>query len=434
MNTMTDSRGSSLAPRPAEVAAHQHVHALEHDAVRIVLQGEDALVAQQIVAVDLDHRRQELLELHAVERPLGAEHERLHGVVVVVMVVLEELRLDLEDRVQVEAADVEDVVDRRLPEVHRLHRRARVHLPEPPLQRLRVLVAHEIGLRQQDAVGESHLLLRLVELVELLRRVLRVDHGDHAVEQVVLADRVVEEERLRHRAGIGHAGGLDDHALEGELALLAPVLELAEDAHEVAAHGAAEAAVVHLDDLLAAVLQEEVVVDAGLAELVLDHRDPAAVVLAQDAVEQRRLAGAEEPGEDRHRHHLLLRHLVSRKTFYRALGAAALDGQLDRLGTEPARQRHAVRGRLAQADHLAAPVALEVCAARMTLVRDAEPPHPVEPGHAVGEPLLHQPVEHAVERDAIDRRTRAERGLPARDAKAPGPNRGVPRIRGAAPE
>ena len=49
MNTITSRGVSSGAPRAAEVAAHQHVHALEDDAVRIVLQGEHALVAQQVL-------------------------------------------------------------------------------------------------------------------------------------------------------------------------------------------------------------------------------------------------------------------------------------------------------------------------------------------------------------------------------------------------
>ena len=74
--------------------------------------------------------------------------------------------------------------------------------------------------------------------------------------------------------------------------------EVAQDAHQVAAHGAAEAAVVHLDDLLFLVLHQDVVVDAGLAELVLDHGDLLAVLLGEDAVEQRGLPGAEEAGED----------------------------------------------------------------------------------------------------------------------------------------
>src|SRR3954471_8478059 len=63
----------ALAPGLAHVAAHHHVHSLEHHAARIALHPEDALVAQQVRAVDLDHAGEELLELLAVERLVGAK-------------------------------------------------------------------------------------------------------------------------------------------------------------------------------------------------------------------------------------------------------------------------------------------------------------------------------------------------------------------------
>ena len=122
--------------------------------------------------------------------------------------------------------------------------------------------------------------------------VLGVDDGDDAVEPVGVADLGVAEERLRHGPRVGEAGGLDEHAVEPVLALEQP----AEDAEQIAAHGAAEAAVVHGEDLLVG-LDDELVVDADLAELVLDDGDLAAVLLGEDAVQQRRLAGAEEAGE-----------------------------------------------------------------------------------------------------------------------------------------
>ena len=67
---------------------------------------------------------------------------------------------------------------------------------------------------------------------------------------------------------------------------------------QVAAHGAADAAIVHFDDLFAAVLHQDLVVDVFLAELVLDDGDLQPVLLAQDAVEEGGLAGAEEAGQD----------------------------------------------------------------------------------------------------------------------------------------
>jgi len=176
--------------------------------------------------------------------------------------------------------------------------RARIHATQPVTQRAEVLAGHQVRLGNEQPVGEAHLLLRLVVLVELLRRVNGVHHRDDAVQPEVLLHRLVHEERLGHRRRVREPRGLDDHAIKAEAARRAPVREVPENADQVAAHLAADAAVVHLDDLLVLVLHEQLVVDAGLAEFVLDHRDAVAVLVAQDAVEQRCLAAAQEAGED----------------------------------------------------------------------------------------------------------------------------------------
>ncbi len=103
---------------------------------------------------------------------------------------------------------------------------------------------------------------------------------------------LVDEEGLRHRRRIGEAGGLHDDGVELALALHQAV----DDAHQVAAHGAADAAVVHLEHFFVGA-DDEVVVDADLAEFVDDHGVFLAVVFRQDAVEQRGLAGAEIAGQ-----------------------------------------------------------------------------------------------------------------------------------------
>ena len=79
--------------------------------------------------------------------------------------------------------------------------------------------------------------------------------------------------------------------------LVAALAQLGQDADEVAAHAAADAAVVQLEDFLVR-LDDELVVDADLAEFVFDHGDALAVIFGEDAVEQRGLAGAEKAGDD----------------------------------------------------------------------------------------------------------------------------------------
>ena len=135
-------------------------------------------------------------------------------------------------------------------------------------------------------------------LVELCHGVLSVDHRDDGVQQIAHADLIVHEESLRHRGRVGQASGLDDHAVELQGARFALLKQLAQNAYQIAAHRAADAAVVHLNDLLFAVLHQQLVVDTGFAELVFNHSYAVAVLFLQDAVEQRGFAAAEEAGED----------------------------------------------------------------------------------------------------------------------------------------
>ena len=73
--------------------------------------------------------------------------------------------------------------------------------------------------------------------------------------------------------------------------------------HEIVRHGAAETAVGELDDVLlragrVAAALEDFAVDADVAELVHDHRQPSPLRVRQDVADQRRLSGAEKAGDD----------------------------------------------------------------------------------------------------------------------------------------
>ena len=211
---------------------------------------------------------------------------------------IQEVGVEVELGVEVEALEVEHLGQRRLAEVHRALRRARVHVLEAVHQLVDVGGRHEVGLADEDLVGEADLAARFLARVELAAGVLGVDQGQDRVEQVALGDLVVHEEGLRHRAGVGQAGGLDDDALEVEFALAALLGQVGQRGAQVLADRAADAAVVHLDDLLAGVGDQDVVVDVLFAELVLDDGDLLAVGFGEHALEQRRLARAEEAGED----------------------------------------------------------------------------------------------------------------------------------------
>ena len=125
----------------------------------------------------------------------------------------------------------------------------------------------------------------------------RVDHGGHRIQPRPRLDVVVDEERLRHRPGIGEPGGLDDDGVEAARGAGLSLHQPLKHADQVAAHRAADAAVVHLEDFFVRA-DDKLVVDADLAEFVDDDGVALAVVLREDAVEQGGLAGAEIAGQN----------------------------------------------------------------------------------------------------------------------------------------
>ena len=94
--------------------------------------------------------------------------------------------------------------------------------------------------------------------------------------------------------GIGEPGGLDDHAPErGDTPVVAPAQQILKGCDEVAAHRAAQAPGREQDHAVVGRLDEQVV-EPDLAELVDDHDRVGERRVAQEMVEQRRLARAEK--------------------------------------------------------------------------------------------------------------------------------------------
>ena len=163
---------------------------------------------------------------------------------------------------------------------------------------------NEIGLVKQDHVGKGDLFLGFAHVVEVLDDMSGINDGDDGVELQVRLHLLVGEKRLRYRAGVGQSGRLDQDVVELVLALE----ELAEDTDEIAADGAADAAVVHLEDFFLG-LDHQILIDADLAELVLDNGDALAVLRGQNVVEKRGLASSEKAGQDGDRDTGVIRHV-----------------------------------------------------------------------------------------------------------------------------
>src|SRR5262249_39021494 len=102
----------AVLPGLAPVGIHHHMHALIDVAPRRAVDRQDALAAEDVGAAQLQERAHPFLEFVGIDRPVGSEAEALHPLfVVVVMAVLEEIRLELQDALQVEGALVEDGVE-----------------------------------------------------------------------------------------------------------------------------------------------------------------------------------------------------------------------------------------------------------------------------------------------------------------------------------
>ncbi len=178
----------------------------------------------------------------------------------------------------------------------------------------------QVALRQDDEVGAGdlileHLLDRIVMVERLVRGALRseriqvggdlavgqrraIDHGDDAVDRHAALHRRPLE-RLDQRLGQRQAGGLDQDVVD----LRRARQDLVERRHEIVGDGAADAAIGQFDDVFlragvdAAALQD-LAVDADIAELVDDDGEPLALGVLEQVADQRRLAGAEEAGDD----------------------------------------------------------------------------------------------------------------------------------------
>jgi len=214
-----------------------------------------------------------------------------------VVFVRQEGGIDFQFVVQVESAQVEHFADRHLAEIHLANGRARIDALQARGEYVDRFTAYRIGLRQQQPVGETGLALCFFMFIQLLHSMLCIDDGNYGIQHVMHRDFVVHEEGLCHGAGIGQARGFDDEVVELQLPRVTLLRERAEREDEVAPHRAADAPVVHLDDLLIAVLYQDFVVDVFLAEFILDDRNLVSVRLAQAAVEKGGLAGAEKAGQ-----------------------------------------------------------------------------------------------------------------------------------------
>ena len=161
--------------------------------------------------------------------------------------------------------------------------------------------AGEIRLGQDQSVGNRRLLDRFRLAIELIHGVDGVYRDDDPVQAIDVRKQRVLHQGLEDRRWIGQARGLDHDPPEVRDLALGPAFEqAAERVHQIAAHGAAEAAARQQYHVFPRSLDQEMI-QADLAELVDHDCRVAELRPRQQVFEQGRLAAAEKAGQHRNR-------------------------------------------------------------------------------------------------------------------------------------
>ena len=219
---------------------------------------------------------------------------------------LQERRIHRQRTLEIERPDVEHTLYRHVGITGPEDFRSPVNCADAALDALEFRFAHEVDLVEQDHVGEGDLLAGFFHFIEMLLDVMRIDDGDDGIEQELLLEFVVKKKRLSDRARICHAGRFDDDVVE----LIATLEELPQDTQQIAADGAADAPIVGFEDFLFGA-NDELMIDADLTELVFDDSDPLAMILGENAVEQRGLSRPQKSRQDGDGHPIRGSHIVT---------------------------------------------------------------------------------------------------------------------------
>ena len=215
------------------------MHRLEYEAPVLAFDIDDALGAQDVLSL-LGHQPGE------PAAHLGTIHRRARGerdtanVAVVFMIVhmmvlglmfavlamlvvrmtrfamdgIEEIRLQRNDALDIEAAASQHFVERYVRALRAVDRRERIELSQARFDFAQFLAGHEFRLVEHDLIGEGYLLHRLAAIGEAKENVPGIDHRCYRIEEGPGLQKVVNEECLHHRAGIGEAARLDNDGVE----------------------------------------------------------------------------------------------------------------------------------------------------------------------------------------------------------------------------
>src|SRR5262245_61642434 len=166
---------------------------------------------------------------------------------------------------------------------------------EPGLDPLDFLQGDEIDFIEDEHVGEGYLTELQFHHLRGREDLLRVQDTHDAV-QPDAVPHVLVHEREGNAGRVSHSAGLK-HEVFG---LLGTSHHLRHRRDQILADVAADTAIGEIDDVpIVFNSDHELGVNVDRAKVVHQYGDPEPVITGQDAIQQRRLAGAEKPGQDR---------------------------------------------------------------------------------------------------------------------------------------
>ena len=163
-------------------------------------------------------------------------------------------------------------------------------LPEGVEGGPRLFAFNEIGLGEDQPVGNSGLLARFLVIVEGRQTVDRVHKRDHAVEPVAHHQIGMQHDRVQDGRRIRQTRRLDDHPVEPvHAAVIQSAQQVFERRDKIAANGAAQATGGKLHDAVAGLIDKQMI-EPDLAEFIDDDRCVRHRRILQDPIEERCLA------------------------------------------------------------------------------------------------------------------------------------------------
>jgi hypothetical protein len=174
-------------PGKLKIAIEQHVHALKHEAPWLIIEGEYPLGAENVRPLHRDEVPHPFLESLMTEGSHGLEGVALDVIVMVVVILTKELRLQFQNTVEIEGATPKHLVDLDPALLGMMELGISIDRPDALLHGRQLVGRDKIGLVQKNDVGKGNLLFGFMRVRQPLQQVLCVNYGDDRIKLCALA-------------------------------------------------------------------------------------------------------------------------------------------------------------------------------------------------------------------------------------------------------